>query len=95
MTSGAIQAYVPACDILVVLYTSRAKPKSVIFNVLYDKWSFSIDSLIKTEKKSEKKYDNYNINFMSYFMACKICIKLITKDINFKTHLSSSFISLV
>lgn len=34
ITSGAIHAYVPAADILVVLYTSLARPKSVIFKVL-------------------------------------------------------------
>lgn len=33
MTSGAIQAYVPAALMRVVWYTSRAKPKSVIFSV--------------------------------------------------------------
>lgn len=49
MTSGAIQAYVPAADILVVLYTSRARPKSVIFNVLNCKSLFSIGSFNSTE----------------------------------------------
>ena len=53
-TSGGIQAYVPAADILVVLYTSRASPKSVILRVLSSKLSSeSIVSLSKTVK--EKK----------------------------------------
>lgn len=40
--------FVPACDILVVWYTSLAKPKSVIFKVLLFKSSFSIASLNNT-----------------------------------------------
>lgn len=48
MTSGGIQAYVPAADIRVVLYASRAKPKSVIFRVFPRKSPSSIDSLIST-----------------------------------------------
>lgn len=44
ITSGGIHAYVPAADIRVVLYTSRASPKSVIFNVLFCKLSPSIAS---------------------------------------------------
>jgi hypothetical protein len=44
MTSGAIQAYVPAALILVVLETSLANPKSVIFKVLSYILSFSMGS---------------------------------------------------
>jgi len=51
MTSGAIQAYVPAALIRVVLRDSRAKPKSVILSVLKRKSSsLSIDSRISTKK---------------------------------------------
>ena len=51
MTSGAIQEYVPAADIFVVLCHSRAKPKSVIFKVFLPISSFSIVSSNKTEKR--------------------------------------------
>ena len=51
MTSGAIHAYVPAAEILVVWLTSRARPKSVIFNVFNNSSSFfSTLSEIRTEK---------------------------------------------
>lgn len=50
IVSGGIQAYVPAADIRVVLYTSLARPKSVIFSVLFRRWSPSMASLIKTER---------------------------------------------
>lgn len=49
MTSGAIQAYVPAADILVVLYTSLAKPKSVIFRVFNRRSSLLIGSAKRTK----------------------------------------------
>ena len=49
MTSGAIQAYVPAADIRVVLLVSRASPKSVILSVLKSRSSLfpSISSRIR------------------------------------------------
>lgn len=53
MTSGAIQEYVPAADIFVVLCHSRAKPKSVIFKVFLPMSSFSIVSSNKTEKREK------------------------------------------
>lgn len=50
IVSGGIHAYVPAADIRVVLYTSRASPKSVILSVLFRKQSCSsICSLINTK----------------------------------------------
>lgn len=55
IVSGGIHAYVPAADIRVVLYASRAKPKSVIFNVLFRNESPSIASLINTEIQKKKK----------------------------------------
>lgn len=51
MTSGAIQAYVPAALILVVLCHSLAKPKSVIFNILLLRSPFSTFSSISTGEK--------------------------------------------
>lgn len=48
MTSGAIQAYVPAALIFVVRCHSRAKPKSVTFRVLLLSSSFSTRSRIRT-----------------------------------------------
>lgn len=48
MTSGAIQAYVPAALILVVRCHSRARPKSVIFRVLLPTSSVSAFSRIRT-----------------------------------------------
>lgn len=51
MTSGAIQEYVPAADIFVVLCHSLARPKSVIFKVFLPMSSFSIVSNNKTEKR--------------------------------------------
>lgn len=48
MTSGAIQAYVPAALILVVLCHSLAKPKSVIFSILLLRSPFSTFSSIST-----------------------------------------------
>jgi len=51
ITSGAIQAYVPATLMRVVCDTSRAKPKSVIFSVLLFRSSFSIGSRISTVKQ--------------------------------------------
>lgn len=49
MTSGAIQAYVPAALILVVWCHSLARPKSVIFNVFPIKSSRSSGSRMRTE----------------------------------------------
>ena len=52
MTSGAIQAYVPAAEIFVVWFTSRARPKSVILSVLKRSGSsFSTRSDMRTEEK--------------------------------------------
>lgn len=51
ITSGAIQAYVPAALILVVLCHSRANPKSVIFNVLLQMSLCSIFSRSRTIEK--------------------------------------------
>lgn len=50
MTSGAIQAYVPAALIFVVRCHSRASPKSVIFRVFPVRSSLSIGSRIRTEE---------------------------------------------
>lgn len=59
ITSGAIHAYVPAALILVVLYISRASPKSDIFIVLFHISSVpSIGSLIKTKKKHKSECSN-------------------------------------
>lgn len=55
LTSGGIQAYVPAADIRVVLYTSLANPKSVIFKVLFFKLSSSMASFIRTENYREER----------------------------------------
>lgn len=49
ITSGAIHAYVPAADILVVLYTSLARPKSVILSVLFCKLFTPTGSLKRTK----------------------------------------------
>lgn len=49
MTSGAIQAYVPAVLILVVFCHSRANPKSVIFRVFPSIPFFSIGWARRTE----------------------------------------------
>lgn len=48
MTSGAIQAYVPAALILVVWCHSLAKPKSVIFKVFPPRFSRSTGSRMRT-----------------------------------------------
>ena len=55
MTSGAIHAYVPAADILVVRADSLAKPKSVIFRVFSRSSSSlaSIASNISTENRKK------------------------------------------
>lgn len=55
MTSGAIQEYVPAADIFVVLCHSLARPKSVIFKVFLPMSSFSIFSSNKTEKGEDRE----------------------------------------
>lgn len=56
MVSGGIHAYVPAADILVVLYASRANPKSVILSVLFRRLSgSSIRSLINTLNEKKNK----------------------------------------
>lgn len=55
LTSGGIHAYVPAADIRVVLYTSLANPKSVIFKVLFFKLSSSIASLMRTGNFGEEE----------------------------------------
>lgn len=54
MTSGAIQAYVPAALIFVVRCHSRAKPKSVTFRVLLLRSSFSTRSRIRTVKMTDE-----------------------------------------
>ena len=55
MTSGAIQAYVPAADMRVVLLVSRARPKSVILSVLNSRSSLlpSISSRIRAEEEEK------------------------------------------
>lgn len=53
MTSGAIQAYVPAALILVVWCHSLARPKSVIFRVFPIKSSRSTGSRMRTEEEEE------------------------------------------
>jgi len=61
MTSGDIHAYVPAALILVVLYISRAKPKSDIFIVLFIRSSFSSSgSFIKTETNKKFLHPRHN-----------------------------------
>lgn len=55
MTSGAIQAYVPAALILVVLCHSLAKPKSVIFKFLLFRSPFSTFSSINTGTQGGKR----------------------------------------
>lgn len=56
IVSGGIHAYVPAADIRVVLYTSRANPKSEILSVLFLKSSCSsIVSLINTEMREKRQ----------------------------------------
>lgn len=63
MTSGAIQAYVPAVLILVVLCHSLARPKSVIFNVKPSIHSFSMGSARRTggrKKTGELLCNNLN-----------------------------------
>lgn len=52
MTSGAIQAYVPAALILVVRCHSRASPKSVIFRILLLRSPFSTFCRINTDRES-------------------------------------------
>lgn len=59
MTSGAIQAYVPAALILVVLCHSLAKPKSVIFNILLLRSPFSTFSSISTGEKGREGNKRY------------------------------------
>ncbi|TNN80440.1 hypothetical protein EYF80_009464 [Liparis tanakae] len=55
MTSGAIQAYVPAALILVVWCHSLARPKSVIFRVLPPESSRSAGSRMRTEEEKQTK----------------------------------------
>lgn len=55
MTSGAIQAYVPAALILVVRCHSRARPKSVIFKILLLRSPFSTFWRINTGQGKEYK----------------------------------------
>lgn len=55
MTSGAIQAYVPAALILVVRCHSRARPKSVIFRILLLRSPFSTFWRINTGPGKEYK----------------------------------------
>lgn len=66
MTSGAIQAYVPAALILVVLCHSLAKPKSVIFSILLLRSPFSTFSSISTgeEEGGEQKICRVRLVFM-------------------------------
>lgn len=64
MTSGAIQAYVPAALILVVLCHSLAKPKSVIFNILLLRSPFSTFSSISTGEKRGGGRQGRNIKGM-------------------------------
>lgn len=57
IVSGGIHAYVPAADIRVVLYTSRANPKSEILSVLFLRLSCSsIGSLISTENERKNRH---------------------------------------
>lgn len=55
MTSGAIQAYVPAALILVVWCHSRARPKSVIFKVFPLKLTLSSGSRMRTEEEQNNE----------------------------------------
>ena len=57
MTSGAIQAYVPAALILVVRCHSRARPKSVIFRTLLLRSPFSTFWRISTGQGKEYRRD--------------------------------------
>ena len=54
ITSGAIQAYVPAALILVVLCHSRARPKSVILSTVSARLWFSRASRIRTAGWKER-----------------------------------------
>lgn len=54
ITSGAIQAYVPAALILVVLCHSRARPKSVILSTVSARLWFSMASRMRTAGWKER-----------------------------------------
>ena len=71
ITSGAIQAYVPAALILVVLCHSLAKPKSVIFSVLLQMSSYSIFSSSKTKGKTKGECSLLNLQWLlKYNLHC-------------------------
>lgn len=62
MTSGAIQAYVPAALILVVRCHSRASPKSVIFRILLLRSPFSTFCRINTEQRKQYRRNQISIS---------------------------------
>lgn len=62
MTSGAIQAYVPAALILVVRCHSRASPKSVIFRILLLRSPFSTFCRINTERRRQHRRNQISIS---------------------------------
>lgn len=61
MTSGAIQAYVPAALILVVWCHSLARPKSVIFKVLLLKLTLSRGSRMRTDEEEGEEAETKTV----------------------------------
>ena len=70
ITSGAIQAYVPAALIRVVFSTSRARPKSVIFRVLLDKLLLSTTSFSKTASTSKTQTCHHLLSDFKCSLFC-------------------------